>query len=342
MNLHEYQAKELLRQFGIPAPPGRAVRSPKEAEEVARNLGGGKFVVKAQIHAGGRGKAGGVVLVEGLKEVRAVSRGLLGKRLKTAQTGPEGQPVDQVLIQIQADITKEFYVAIVLDRSADAVYFLKGSGITRPKDLEGRTMGAAAGETPLNVFPAFAAGAGLDAKKVQWINMTPPSKIPSLMSKKVDSIITFTTEEPAVERAAQKAGVEFGRLLYSDFGVDYYSIGLIARDQLLQEQPDLVRRFVDATIRGYAWAIENPQGAADAFVKHHPETSRDLVLDQWKIVSAHMVTPIAKEKGLGTIDAGKMGRTLDLLKRFYTLERPVAVDDVFTMKFLPRITAKGM
>jgi len=233
-------------------------------------------------------------------------------------------------------------VGMLLDRSADAVYFVKGSGIVTPKDLEGRTLGAAAGETPLTLFPAFAGGAGLDPKKVQWVNMTPPAKIASLVSRKVDTIITFTTEEPLVRAATQKAGLEFGRFLYSDFGVDYYSIGLIARDQTIQEQPDLVRRFVEATLRGYAWAIENPEGAADAFLKHHKESSRALQLDQWKVVAAHMVTPVAREKGLGHIDAGKMGRTVDLIKRFYPLERDVTADEVFTMHLLPRITAKGM
>ena len=117
MNLHEYQAKDLFRQFGIPVPPGRVACTPEEAEEVARSLGGEKFVVKAQIHAGGRGKAGGVILVKGRAEVRAASEKLLGKRLKTLQTGPQGQPVDQVLVEVQSAISKEFYAAVVLDRS---------------------------------------------------------------------------------------------------------------------------------------------------------------------------------------------------------------------------------
>ena len=117
MNLHEYQAKEILRQFGIPIPAGKVVRSVNEAEAAATQLGGERFVVKAQLHAGGRGKAGGVVLVKGLEEVRKASQKLLGATLKTHQTGPHGQPVDQVLIQVQTDIAKEYYAAVVLDRS---------------------------------------------------------------------------------------------------------------------------------------------------------------------------------------------------------------------------------
>lgn len=119
MNLHEYQAKEILRKYGIPVPAGKIAQSPDEAEKVAAELGGEKFVVKAQIHAGGRGKVGGVVLVNSRREVRTVSEKLIGKRLKTVQTGPLGQPVDFVLIQVQTDLKKEFYAAVVLDRSKE-------------------------------------------------------------------------------------------------------------------------------------------------------------------------------------------------------------------------------
>ncbi len=119
MNLHEYQAKDLLRQSGIPVPSGKIARTPEEAQQIALELGGEKFVVKAQIHAGGRGKAGGVLLIDGRDKVRQASQKILGKRLKTHQTGPTGQPVDFVLIQVQTDIQKEFYAAVVLDRSQE-------------------------------------------------------------------------------------------------------------------------------------------------------------------------------------------------------------------------------
>jgi len=124
LNLHEYQAKDLLRQFGIPVPPGKIARSPEEALKAAASLGGEKFVVKAQIHAGGRGKAGGVVLVSSREKVPETSEKMLGKRLKTPQTGPAGQPVDLVLIQVQTDIQREFYAAVVLDRSAEKPCFV--------------------------------------------------------------------------------------------------------------------------------------------------------------------------------------------------------------------------
>lgn len=117
MNLHEYQAKEILRRFQIPVPAGEAADSVSKAGEAAARLGGDRFVVKAQIHAGGRGKAGGVLLVNGRKGVEEAAQKILGRRLVTPQTGPSGQPVDQVLVQVQTDLSKELYAAVVLDRS---------------------------------------------------------------------------------------------------------------------------------------------------------------------------------------------------------------------------------
>ncbi|MBI4115324.1 MAG: ADP-forming succinate--CoA ligase subunit beta [Candidatus Omnitrophica bacterium] len=117
MNLHEYQAKEIFRQYGIPIPSGKVARTPEEAVAAARALASDKLVVKAQIHAGGRGKGGGIIKVQGQAEVSQAAKKLLGTRLKTPQTGPSGQPIDQVLVEVQTEISKEYYAAIILDRS---------------------------------------------------------------------------------------------------------------------------------------------------------------------------------------------------------------------------------
>ena len=129
MNLHEYQAKEIFRQYGIPVPSAKLARTPEEAEEAARSLAKDRYVVKAQIHAGGRGKAGGVIPVRAPAEARKAAEQLLGKRLKTAQTGPAGQPVDQVLIEAQTELSQEFYAAVALDRSkAKPCLIFSGAG----------------------------------------------------------------------------------------------------------------------------------------------------------------------------------------------------------------------
>ncbi len=121
MNIHEYQGKQLLRDYGVAASKGIAAFSPEEAVKAAKELGTEVFVVKAQIHAGGRGKAGGVKIAKNLDEVRAFAKELLGKTLVTHQTGPEGKEVKRLLVEEGADIKKEYYISLVVDRATERV-----------------------------------------------------------------------------------------------------------------------------------------------------------------------------------------------------------------------------
>ncbi|MEQ1685334.1 MAG: ADP-forming succinate--CoA ligase subunit beta [Burkholderiaceae bacterium] len=127
MKIHEYQGKEILRQFGVPVPRGYAAFSVLEASEAAQKLGGPVWVVKAQIHAGGRGKGGGVKLARSLDDVKKISGEILGMQLKTHQTGPEGQKVRRLLIEEGADIKHEYYVAAVTDRATQRVAIMASS-----------------------------------------------------------------------------------------------------------------------------------------------------------------------------------------------------------------------
>jgi len=121
MNLHEYQAKQLFGEYGIPVLPGRTVTTPEEAQAAGEALGGASWVVKAQVHAGGRGKAGGVKVVKSIEELVTVSRTLLGSSLVTHQTGAGGQPVGQLLIETPCQIARELYVACLVDRARERV-----------------------------------------------------------------------------------------------------------------------------------------------------------------------------------------------------------------------------
>ncbi len=127
MKIHEYQGKELLRQFGVPVPRGYPAFSVREASEAAQKLGGGVWVVKAQIHAGGRGKGGGVKLARSLEEVGKLAGEILGMQLKTHQTGPAGQKVRRLLVEEGADIKKEYYVAALTDRATQSVALIASS-----------------------------------------------------------------------------------------------------------------------------------------------------------------------------------------------------------------------
>lgn len=124
MKIHEYQGKELLRKFGVPVPRGLVARTPEEAYQAAKELGTDVVVVKAQIHAGGRGKGGGVKLAKSPEEAREIAQKMLGMKLVTHQTGPEGREVRVLLVEEGLPIDKEFYLGIVLDRASARPVFM--------------------------------------------------------------------------------------------------------------------------------------------------------------------------------------------------------------------------
>src|ERR1700735_169893 len=127
MNIHEYQGKEILRKFGVATPRGVPCFSVPDADAAARELGGRVWVVKAQIHAGGRGKGGGVKVAKSLDEVHEYASKILGMTLVTHQTGPEGRLVRRLLVEEGADIRKELYVGMVVDRASQRVTLIASS-----------------------------------------------------------------------------------------------------------------------------------------------------------------------------------------------------------------------
>lgn len=124
MNLHEYQAKKLFAEYGIKVPKGNIATSPEDAKQVAKSLGGESWVVKAQVHAGGRGKGGGVKRVSGITELEKVTDQMLGSMLITHQTGAEGLPVNKVLIESLSAIEKELYLGALIDRASERIVFM--------------------------------------------------------------------------------------------------------------------------------------------------------------------------------------------------------------------------
>ena len=155
MNLHEYQSKRLFADYGIPVPRGIPAESPNDAVKAAQELGGDLWVVKAQVHAGGRGKAGGVKLARSMDEVREFTDKMLGTILVTHQTGPEGLPVNTVYIEQGSDIDRELYLSMLVDREVSRISFIASAA-------GGMDIEKVAAETPEKIFSvAIAPDAGL-------------------------------------------------------------------------------------------------------------------------------------------------------------------------------------
>ena len=155
MNLHEYQSKRLFADYGIPVPRGVPVNSPNEAVDATKKLGGDLWVVKAQVHAGGRGKAGGVKLARTREEVHQYAEEMLGTRLVTHQSGPEGLPVNVVYVEAGSDIDRELYLSMLVDREVSRVAFIASAA-------GGMDIEQVAAETPEKIFTvSVAPDAGL-------------------------------------------------------------------------------------------------------------------------------------------------------------------------------------
>jgi len=173
MNLHEYQAKQLFARYAVPVTRGEVADTPAEAEAAAQRLGGELWVVKAQVHAGGRGKAGGVKLARSPEEVRDAAQAMLGQRLVTKQTGDEGLPINQVFVEAGSDIDRELYLSMLVDRGAERIAMIASAAggmdieevaANTPEKILTEIINPAAG---LQDFQARQLGFGLGLNKAQ-------------------------------------------------------------------------------------------------------------------------------------------------------------------------------
>lgn len=193
MNIHEYQGKQVLKQYGVAVPEGHVAFSPEEAVKAAKELGSDVVVVKAQIHAGGRGKAGGVKLAKNLDEVREYAKELLGKVLVTHQTGPEGKEVKRLYIEAGSNIEKEYYLGLVLDRETSRVT-LMGS------EEGGMDIEEVAANTPDRIFyeeiDPVVGLTGFQARRMAF-NMNIPAKLVNKAAKLMLGLYQAYTEKDA-------------------------------------------------------------------------------------------------------------------------------------------------
>lgn len=193
MNIHEYQGKQVLKQYGVAVPEGHVAFSPEEAVKAAKELGSDVVVVKAQIHAGGRGKAGGVKLAKNLDEVREYAKELLGKVLVTHQTGPEGKEVKRLYIEAGSNIEKEYYLGLVLDRETSRVT-LMGS------EEGGMDIEEVAANTPERIFyeeiDPVVGLTGFQARRMAF-NMNIPAKLVNKAAKLMLGLYQAYTEKDA-------------------------------------------------------------------------------------------------------------------------------------------------
>jgi len=224
-------------------------------------------------------------------------------------------------------------VAVVYADSPHALIVLEDSGIKGPKDLEGKTASDAAGSSNYKLFPAYARAGGADPDKVKWVFSESTALVGLLLSGQVDAIGQFTVGVPLLAKRAAPKKVRV--LHYQDApGFEIYSNGIIVREDMLEKDPELVRKFVRASMKGLRDALADPAETGRIMAKYHRQVEPDITEGEIKMVGKIAVNDMTKEHGLGYIDEAKMQKTIDLVGQVFELKRPIKANEVFVPKMI--------
>jgi NitT/TauT family transport system substrate-binding protein len=227
-------------------------------------------------------------------------------------------------------------VGMVLGLPPHSVIYKMDTPIDTPQDLEGKTIGAAAGDSVRRVFPAFAQIAGFDIDQVQFETIGYEVYNASLLAGRIDGLAEYYAAKPNYDAAAAENGIELGILKFADYGLDVYSNGFLVQESLIAENPELLRSFLLGVYKGFDYAYQNPEEAVDIMMKYAPTLDRDVVMAQFLLDKPAVLNTDVLANGYGHIDADKMHRTIDIMAQAYEItENLPAAEDMFTNEFLP-------
>jgi len=223
-------------------------------------------------------------------------------------------------------------VAIVYRKPPQAIFCREDSGLKKPKDLEGNAIAEPAGGAVKALFPAFAKAAGIDAQTVRWVVASSESLPGLLATNKLPCVTQFTVGE-ALLRSQLGPAAKLVRFAYADAGLSYYSNGIVATAATIASKPDVVHRFVAATVRGMKDAFADPAAAGAIMQRIVPEMDAAIVKSETEAVAELAQIP---GKALGEIDPARIEATLDVVKDAFKLATPVAAADVYAPGFVPK------
>jgi NitT/TauT family transport system substrate-binding protein len=224
-------------------------------------------------------------------------------------------------------------IGSVYRKNPAALIVLADSGITSPKQLEGKTIAMTAGSGQFQQWPAFAKGAGIDASKVQMVNIDPAGVGPALVNKKVDAIGGYAQGYvPAIEIRAK---MQVRIFWFADYGVTVVSNGIVVHDDLLKSDPELLRAFVAPSIKGFLYGRQHPDEAVASVIKYLPTADPTIVRRELELSWKTWVTPNTKGKPLGWEAEADWASTLQVLKQYGGATAPLEPSQVFTNGFVP-------
>jgi len=240
-----------------------------------------------------------------------------------------------VVIASSARGTKVKVVGMVFDKSPLNVWSRKDAPITKPKDLEGKTVAAPPGDGQRQMFPAFARLNGIDQTKVTWVNVEPAAKVPALAEKRVDAVADYTTGLPFYEKAVGKGNAVM--LPWADHGFDMYSMSIIASEKTMKERAPMLRAFLEASYLGWRDVMSDPKSALEIFKKRVPEIDLSIIEPNMMMGLELMKTDRYAQNGIGWMEEKKMCASVDLVNTYMGVPTKVECKAVYTNEFLTKV-----
>jgi NitT/TauT family transport system substrate-binding protein len=240
-----------------------------------------------------------------------------------------------VVIASNARGTTVKTVGMVFDKTPLNIFSLKSNPLAKPKDLEGKTLGAPPGDAQRQMFPAFAKVNGIDAGKVTWVNIEPAAKIAAVAEKRMDGVGDYNTGLPLYEKAAGKGNVVM--MPWADFGFDMYSMSIMASEKTMKEKPKQLKAFVEASYMGWRDVMADPDAAMVIFKKRVPEIDVETVKAIMMIGLGLMKTEQYAKNGIGFIADKKMCGSVELVNTYMGLPKKVDCKDVYSKDFYTKV-----
>jgi len=240
-----------------------------------------------------------------------------------------------VVIASSARGTKVKVVGMVFDKSPLNIWSRKEAPITRPKDLEGKSVAAPPGDGQRQMFPAFARLHGIDQSKVTWVNVEPAAKVPALAEKRVDAVADYTTGLPFYEKAIGKGNAIM--LPWADHGLDMYSMSIIASEKTMKERGPVLKAFLEASYLGWRDVMSDPKSALEIFKKRVPEIDLSIIEPNMMMGLELMKTDRYAKNGIGWMEEKKMCDSVDLVNTYMGVPTKVECKAVYTNEFLTKV-----
>jgi len=227
-------------------------------------------------------------------------------------------------------------VSMVYQKAPLGIIYLKSSNISKPQDIMGKKIARTASGSSVVMFPAFLQENNIDRSKIKETVGDANTLLPLLMSKRVDGVLGQTVNVARYKEAAKHQNATVEMMNYSDYGLDVYGNSIIVDTTVIKEKPKVVSRFIKASLKGIAYALQHPAEAVAIVKKAHPETDAVALREELDAVTPIINAKEAQEKGIGTIADARMKKTIEIVTKVLDLKKNLAVGGVYDSRFQPK------